>query len=671
MSEYFRGSHLETRRTDPTTLFDSRNRYSVSTGEFEPTSEASSSSHSSENSHHHSINHRRTTSWQPPARPESSSNQPSPSLLPYSCPSSPSPSSVSRASSIHSSSTSSRRPLPHPPTDVPRFVPFRPPPSPPPSLSTHSSAYDEKRDLTRLRGLDDLLEREGESEGESSSSSPTFSDLPAYEGSLSRETASAAKRMLLEETDGGEEEKQSVELDEVRRRANEESLRIIEEDSRNGKQRLLEQREQEQAERRRIEEVRREVEMGKRVEAERERMESPPPPLSPTSRDMLPLEDSKDNDFPTNPFITAQSVPPARKSTFRQTTFPSPSPITTYSTPIPSSSSPSSHSSSSLLSTPRNDPHSSRTQVNRPGVCFYGSNHSGTPINGTLRPPRLEHNASPGVSTPKERQGSIGPASSFYSSAVGLTIEQLRLDDRQRQNRELSESTSSSSLSSRPLPVDSHPSNRDNRHHLDSFDTPVITPQNHPSQSSLLPTRPQIASSAHYTVEPTPTHQSTISPLHYQPQYAAQSLPSPFPSPLPSNFRGSEPAFYHSIGGQLLPFYPTSTSNSEGPQTFISPAAARTPVSYLPPPPPTPVSQFSHYSMSPVSSQPTPFSTMYSTTQSSVPFEQIRQTSPAPSNEPSKTRANRMSSIKNLFGRKGGRERSQSQMGHEWNVQEE
>ncbi|GAA5982560.1 hypothetical protein JCM5350_006117 [Sporobolomyces pararoseus] len=686
MSEYPQDTQLEPHRIQVKTQVDSRNRYSTATAEFEPTSEASSSGHSSEHSHYRSNSHIRTTSWQLPTRPGSSSDQPSPSL-PYSCPSSPSPSSVSRASSIHSSSTSSRRPLPSPPKAVPRFVPFRSPPPPPPSLSTHDSAYEEKRELTRLRGLDDLLEREGESEGESSSSSPTFSELPAYEPSSSREAAGTGKRMLEEEeTDQGEDDKARVELDEVRRRVNEESIRMIEEDSRNGKQRLLAQREQELEERRGAEEARRQVEMDKRVEAfeaERERVESPPPPppLSPTSRDMLPLEDSKDNHLSRDPLIGSRSCPSPRNATFRQpTTFPPPSPVTTYSTQIPSPSFSSAHFTSSHQPTiPSDNLYPYRSQVNRPGMSVYGSNDSTTPIQHASSLPQVETHASPSYSNSKERQGSVGPASSFYSSAVGLTIEQLRLDDRQRQTRQLSKSTSSSSLSSRSRPVDQNFIGTGKYHQQGHIDNSAVSPPSHPSYSSLPPPRAQIGNSAHFTADSALMRQATTSPLHSRHPRFPSSLPSPSPSPSPSqspfppSFQGSEPAFYHAIGGQLLPFYPASTSMVDGPQTFISPAAARMPVSNLPlPPPPTPVSQFGHYSMSPSPYQPTSSSTIYQQSHTPTPFDQISQASPAPSDEPLRTRANRMSSIKNLFGRKGAREQShRSQLGQEWSVPEE
>ncbi|GAA6018698.1 hypothetical protein JCM11491_001268 [Sporobolomyces phaffii] len=141
------------------------------------------SSHTSDRSHEWLPPHRRSTSWQShleTSQGTQSSGHSSP-LHSFSCPSSPSPSSLSRASS-----TSSRRPLPIPPTNQPRFVPCRPPPPPPSSVVTSSApsrepAYEEKRELARLRGLDDLLEREGESE-EDDRASPTLSGqlLPFY-----------------------------------------------------------------------------------------------------------------------------------------------------------------------------------------------------------------------------------------------------------------------------------------------------------------------------------------------------------------------------------------------------------------------------------------------------------------------------------------------------------
>jgi hypothetical protein len=225
--------------------------------------------------------------------------------------------------------------------------------------------------------------------------------------------------------DEREENKRTAELEEVRRRVNEESIQIVEEDSRTGKERLMAQREEEQNESRRREVARREVEIGKRVEAreaERERVDSPPPPLSPASYNMLPLGNTKDRHPSTIlPSSSRQvfsrpsaQIPPS----FRHPTLPSPSPMTTYATPIPSTSSGALHSlrarpsrdfpSESLAPFPPSEPAQSRSLP-------YGATGSLRGATGARLDPKNERFS-------KERQGSIGPASSFYSAAVGITV---------------------------------------------------------------------------------------------------------------------------------------------------------------------------------------------------------------------------------------------------------
>jgi len=404
--------------------------------EDETSPESSSSGHS----------HSRTHSWQhSPFNPPSSSashesisrhfGNSSPSL--ESSPPSPSPSSISRTSSTSSFATPSRcRPLPAPPTDTPRFVPFRAPPPPPPSLSIQGSAYEEKRELARLRGLDDLLERNEESEREEEEDdlSPTTSDLPEYEAGGhqgSRTSASLGKTALgrLDEDDElVESGERGAEREEMRNRARQESSRLLEEDNRTTKERLLAERRREEEEWRMAREMELEVEEEKRNEelVWRERIESPPPPsLSPTS-DMLPLGDSKQRwevtGRPEEILHLSQSPRSVDYSAPRQLAYPAPPPQTTMSTPIPSLHAHdfAHHRPSQVNLVTRYDYSASTSDpLDRPPRSFYTglpprssyeSDHS------TLLSSRSTHQAS------TRRQGSLGPASSFYSSAVGLTV---------------------------------------------------------------------------------------------------------------------------------------------------------------------------------------------------------------------------------------------------------
>jgi len=281
------------------------------------------------------------------------------------------------------------------------------------------------------------MEREGESEEDNSGSSPTLSDLPAYEG---RDTASsegapgAGKQVLDSEGDAVEDEreenKRTAELEEVRRRVNEESRRVVEEDSRTGKERLMAKREEEQKESRRREAARREVELGKRVEAreaERERVDSPPPPLSPASYNMLPLGNTKDRH--TSTILPSSSrqvfshpsaqIPPR----FQHSTLPSPSPMTTYSTPIPSTSSGAIHS---LRARPSRD-FSSESLAPFPPSEPTQSRSLPYDATGSLRGATGPRFDSKNERFSNDRQGSIGPASSFYSAAVGITVSLISL----------------------------------------------------------------------------------------------------------------------------------------------------------------------------------------------------------------------------------------------------
>ncbi|GAA5878166.1 hypothetical protein JCM16303_002866 [Sporobolomyces ruberrimus] len=427
----------------------------------EPTFPSSSSSSSpfSDQFDSSSIGHRHSSSWQsssehlPPAVGTSTSSSPS---LPYSLPSSPAPSSVSRASST------SRRPLPSPPANCPRFVPFRPPPPPPPSLHPQtSSAYEEKRELARLRGLDDLLEHEGESD-EGDSASPTLSDLPAYEGRAHRTTESGgisnAEKGVLDHSDSDEagnarqEEKRIEQVEEVRRRVAEESRRIIEEDSRSEKGAALAQRQREEEDMRRVEAARLEVEMGKRREAterERERNYGPPPPLSINSREILPLQDTKDiqRSSTARSKLRQDSARPTENwSLRRHPPFPDPSPVTDYSTPIP----PHMSSQFSIAQGSRYEEHRAAVQtphVEKSWSSLTRAQHSlssSQDLSWSSRPLPFssEHNTSKlsaydgsfpaarplessAQSRSKERQASIGPASSFYSAGVGLTVSDV------------------------------------------------------------------------------------------------------------------------------------------------------------------------------------------------------------------------------------------------------
>ena len=110
--------------------------------------------------------------------------------------------------------------------------------------------------MARLRGLDDLLERNEESEREEEEDdlSPTTSDLPEYEAGGhqgSRTSASLGKTALgrLDEDDElVESGERGAEREEMRNRARQESSRLLEEDNRTTKERLLAERRREEEE---------------------------------------------------------------------------------------------------------------------------------------------------------------------------------------------------------------------------------------------------------------------------------------------------------------------------------------------------------------------------------------------------------------------------------------
>lgn len=287
-----------------------------------------------------------------------------------------------------------------------------------------------------MRGLDDLLERNEESEREEEEDelSPTTSDLPEYEAGGhqgSRTSASLGKTALgrLDEDDelieSGERE---AEREETRNRARQESARLLEEDNRTTKARLLAERRREEEERRTAREMELEVEEEKRNEelAWRERIESPPrPPLSPTL-DMLPLGDSKQRwkvtGRPEEVLYHSQSPRSVDYSAPRQLAYPAPPPQTTMSTPIPSLHAHEfAHHRPSHLSLVAHSDYSASipTPLDRPPRTSYTSlppPSSYEPVHSTLLSSSSTHQAS------TRRQGSLGPASSFYSSAVGLTV---------------------------------------------------------------------------------------------------------------------------------------------------------------------------------------------------------------------------------------------------------
>lgn len=372
--------------------------------------------------------HRRALSWQPrsdyPFRLDGSGQ--SLLSLPYSCPTSPSPSSVSSVGSSRSSAVSTRRPLPIPPDGAARFVPSRPPP-PPSSFAAPTTALEEKRELIQSQGLDDLLESEDES-----GSSPTLSDLPAYEGRGSPPTAVDKSALEPGSRDEGrdnawqreEEEKRHMELEGVRRRINEDSARIIEEDCRSGKERLLAQRRQEEEEEIRRNVTIEDVARSKRaeaVDAERTRIESPPPPVSPSGRDLLPLDDEKPRlrrDAYSR--IESQTRRFADISPITASSLPSPPPATTYSTRIPQ-----------IIPEAHFPSQTSRNSVSlrpAPSLAFhakpsiYGGMSDASPIFDASRTAR---SSAPSIESRAEQQRSLGPPSSFYSAPVGLTVSAL------------------------------------------------------------------------------------------------------------------------------------------------------------------------------------------------------------------------------------------------------
>jgi len=222
-------------------------------------------------------------------------------------------------------------------------------------------------------------------------------------------------------------------------------------------------------------------------------------------------------------------------------------------------------------------------------------------------------------------------------------MEQLRIDDRQPP----------------PLsPISSKP-------HVPSFfPSPPAQPPSHVARPHEAAQQP---SNLHFSHPSSNFSSHPLQPAHSPPP----------PTPLPA------PAFYHQVGGVLLPFYPASNSGQNTPQTYFSPAST---ASSLPPPPPSHPgyqaygSQAPFPSIRPAAAQPLVRSSIHSSPSpqpfypfpapTSPPPNSHHSLSPSLSDQPSTRSGNRrMSTIKNLFGRKS--EKGRDSRGQEWSVREE
>ncbi|GAA5942511.1 uncharacterized protein JCM15063_000021 [Sporobolomyces koalae] len=523
--------------------------------------------------------------------------------------------SLSRNSSLRSSSTtSSRRPLPLPPTDSTRFVPSRPVPPPPASFS--SSTYSEKRELARLRGLDDLVEHaEIESPGISSPGS-SAGELPAYEdmGSI----VNADKTVLREDERIDDDEAVTRSVDAARRRTNEETRRMIEQDRVDAKGWYRDQQAREVSNSRDRQERQLEIETAKRIENAR--------PVSPVSRVRV-----REGSRPHEGSRSAFALP---------STLPLPPPVTTFETLHSSSSTPRAHATpryrdelqqhSSLSSRVSNSnlalPCSPRSISGRSPSLYPSSSFS---------PPASHFDG--GFPASDLKQHALGPAAAFYSTGVRDTMQQLSLQETvntPQNTRPVQEDTAFASVS---VPTKSiahrfvEPRPRTNSTRSTSYENPTGFPvRQQPPQSPSPSISSRIASPAQGE--------------HYSVQLARTSS---FATAVPLAPTRALPVCYHSIGSRLIPVYEASSLA----EAITSPAVPQTLDlhSTLPIPPPP---HLGHRSLSPpiISNLPIQYEPLNPTTNSTA-----RSDRDSPDRFELNTleqRSNRARSIRTLFGRK-------------------
>ncbi|BGP27380.1 hypothetical protein JCM10295v2_006348 [Rhodotorula toruloides] len=303
------------------------------------------------------------------------------------------------------------------------------------------TAEEEKRAIARARGLDDLLEHEREDHA-AGFVSPAATELPAYpaasQAALQRQ-ASTSKRVLATLPGDGERENEKAlaAVEEVRRLANEDSERQVEDDMMGSKARLVREADEEEQTRLGQSQAAEAAALEKRMEEQLrlediEGMDDPPPPISPDDEGggMLPLTDTKKR--LDEPNATVRPTPEVAQppSSYRLP----PPPVAVSAQPafvplVPQGRSfearcPTRPPLRSAQTTPAATLAQHAT-VFEPSLSIAArpSSHSSfdlPPERGGL-PPILAASDTFSASAPTRHQ-SLGPATSFYSTGLGLAV---------------------------------------------------------------------------------------------------------------------------------------------------------------------------------------------------------------------------------------------------------
>ncbi|BGP19771.1 hypothetical protein JCM10213_006433 [Rhodosporidiobolus nylandii] len=282
-----------------------------------------------------------------------------------------------------------------------------------------------------------------------------------------------------------------------------------------------------------------------------------------------------------------------------------------------------------------------------------------------------------------QRQGSMGPASAFYNAGVGLAMQEAAVKRLSPHGHSPLSAGGSASSPSSPLSCafpDSSPTLEPERPTLGHRSSMSW------SQPGSLPPPGSFATASHSTSSAATYRASQPAPI--DPAGLAQfgvRVPSSSPSRTlttstfassaptahPSAFPAA-PAFYTSVtpGGPLLPFYPSPSVDGGAPTSFFSPTGTGSPAHGVLglPPPPAPVQQSYRTSLSQhppgAAVANAPFLTSSSPHRASSaadnlslrPWSRSSSASPGSGSHfplPAGQRATRMSTIRNLFGRKG------------------
>ncbi|BGP03183.1 hypothetical protein RTBOTA2_005978 [Rhodotorula toruloides] len=573
------------------------------------------------------------------------------------------------------------------------------------------TAEEEKRAIARARGLDDLLEREREEEDAVALLSPATTDLPTYPAASQmglQRHASTSKRLLtsLPEKGERENEKALAAVEEVRRLANEDSARQVEADMTSSKARLA--READEEERARLAQSRaaEAVALEKRMEEQLrlediDGMDDPPPPITPDDErgGMLPLTDTKKRldepaevrgTTPVAPPSSSYRLPPPPVAILAQPAYPSTTSLTRHPEPQhqmrpPLHPAPTAPPASLA-------PHATAMEPPRSATLLASSHESSAVSFATGRLPSMLAASEPLSAPPLPRHRSLGPAASFYSTGLGLAdptrSSTLTASVRQRQSSMI---VSEPSLRHESLAMADDAPTAAHQRGLSWSDTSALP---HPASFAMPPTS---SISAHLPAAPVT---QALPPASTISEFGAVQLPHRSPSTTPTlvhhpaqptaapsppalafqSVQQATPAFYTAVtpGGPLLPFYASASTSPGGPTSYFTPLGAtalppdRMHAASLPPPPaqqvfaslpppPQPVTFPSlappPHHLHPVASPPLLHPHRSASVHDLRPSSRSSSISPSLLGERTSSkpgRATRMSTIRNLFGKKGG-----------------